>query len=48
MRYLSTLSSSSDEDVLEGLKEFVNEYKIWIDEKRNELKRESGLYILTK
>lgn len=44
MRYLSTLSSLSDKVVLEGLKEFVNEYKIWIDEKRNELKRESGLY----
>lgn len=44
MRYLSTLSSISDEDVLEGLKEFVNEYKIWIDEKRNELKEESGLH----
>lgn len=44
MRHLSTLSSSSDEDVLDGLKEFVNEYKIWIDEKRNELKEESGLH----
>ena len=43
MRYLSTLSSSSDEDVLDGLKEFVNEYIKWIDEKRNELKKESGL-----
>jgi hypothetical protein len=44
MRYLSTLSNSSDEDVLAGLKEFVNEYKIWIDEKRIELKGESGLH----
>lgn len=44
IRYLSTLSSSSDENVLDGLKEFVNEYKIWIDEKRNELKGESGLH----
>ena len=44
MRYLSTLSSASDGDVLDGLKEFVNEYKIWIDEKRNELKGESGLH----
>lgn len=43
MRYLSTLSNSSDNDVLEGLKEFVNEYKIWIDEKRNELKGEAEL-----
>jgi hypothetical protein len=43
MQYLSSLSNSSDEDVLEGLIEFVNEYKIWIDEKRNELKGESGL-----
>lgn len=44
MRYLSTLSNSSDEDVLDGLKEFVNEYKKWIDEKRIELKGESGLH----
>jgi hypothetical protein len=44
MRYLSTLSSSTDEDILEGLKEFVNEYKIWIDEKRIELRGESGLH----
>lgn len=44
MRYLSTLSSTNDEDVLDGLKEFVNEYKIWIDEKRIELKVESGLH----
>jgi hypothetical protein len=43
IRYLSSLSNSSDEDVLKGLKEFVNEYKTWIDEKRNELKGESGL-----
>jgi hypothetical protein len=44
MRYLSSLSSSSDEDVIAGLKEFVNEYKKWIDEKRIELKEESGLH----
>jgi len=44
MRYLSTLSNSSDEDVLDGLKEFVNEYKKWIDEKRIKLKGESGLH----
>jgi hypothetical protein len=43
IRYLSTLSSTSDEDVLEGLKDFVNEYKTWIDEKRKELKEEPGL-----
>lgn len=43
MRYLSTLSNSSDEDLLNGLREFVNEYKIWIDEKRNELKVKSEL-----
>ncbi len=43
MRYLSTLSSSSDEDVLDGLKEFVNEYKIWIDEKRIKLNEETTL-----
>jgi hypothetical protein len=43
MRYLSTLSSASDEAIFEGLNEFVNEYKIWIEEKRIELNGESGL-----
>jgi hypothetical protein len=43
MRYLSSLSDVSDEDVLNGLTEFVNDYKIWIDEKKNELIKQNEL-----
>jgi hypothetical protein len=34
---LSTLSNLTDENILNGLIEFVNEYKSWIDEKRNQI-----------
>ena len=40
MRYLSTLSDNSDKDVLDTLEEFVEAYKAWIDNKREELKNE--------
>ncbi|RMA75095.1 helicase-related protein [Flavobacterium weaverense] len=43
MRYLSTLSDVTDSDVLEGLKDFVNEYKIWIEEKQKNLNNENLL-----
>jgi hypothetical protein len=43
MRYLSTLSNLSDEEIIEGLKEFLKEYKIWIDEKKENVKDESKL-----
>lgn len=39
MRYLSTLSikAVSDEDVLNSLSQFIDAYKIWIEEKREEV-----------
>lgn len=43
MRFLSTLSDVSDEDVLNGLTEFVNDYKIWIEEKKNDLLNQKEL-----
>lgn len=43
MRYLSTLSDVTDSDVLDGLKDFVNEYKKWIEEKQKNLNNENLL-----
>lgn len=37
MRYLSTLSSASDQEVQASLYSFIGEYKNWIEEKREEL-----------
>lgn len=37
MRYLSTLSDASDEEILSGLYLFVNDYKKWIKEKTEEI-----------
>ena len=45
MRYLSTLSEIKDDVVLGGLKDFVNEYKIWIEEKRIDLEKDNLLKI---
>lgn len=44
MRYISSLSDASDEDILDGLTEFVNEYKLWIDEKKNEIELQDNLH----
>lgn len=43
MRYLSTLSDVKDDVVLGGLKDFVNEYKIWIEEKKIDLQKDNLL-----
>ncbi len=43
MRYLSTLSDVKDSDVIDGLKDFVNQYKIWIEEKQKNINEENLL-----
>lgn len=37
IRYLSTLSESTNEDIINGLESFIGEYKTWISEKRIDL-----------
>ncbi|HEU4791226.1 MAG TPA: hypothetical protein VFS71_16185, partial [Flavobacterium sp.] len=43
MRFLSTLSDATDSAVLEGLMNFVNEYKFWIEEKKKDLNNDNLL-----
>lgn len=38
IRALSTLTDDNDKNILEGLRQFIEEYKIWIEEKKLELK----------
>jgi hypothetical protein len=43
MRYLSTLSSANDDEILISLKGFISEYRLWITEKEMEIKNENDL-----
>ncbi|AYN03599.1 helicase-related protein [Flavobacterium sp. 140616W15] len=45
MRNLSTLSETKDNEILDGLNDFIDEYKAWIDEKKNELSQDNSLKI---
>lgn len=39
-RNLSTLSGLPDEWIIKGLNSFINEYKVWIEEKENDVEKE--------
>lgn len=43
MRYLSTLSNSTDDEILNGLERFVDEYRLWIEENEKILVNDNTL-----
>ncbi|MES2573342.1 MAG: helicase-related protein [Bacteroidota bacterium] len=43
IRYLSTLSDIADSEVISSLKLFINEYQVWINEKKQELRNDDSV-----